>query len=354
MKEIVLNIHMHTRHSDGTGTHRDIAQAAIQTGLDAVIVTDHNKLVMEGEGYYSDSGQKVLVLIGEEIHDPEREPEKNHLLVMGVDKELAQEAKDLNRLLDLINQSRGLSFLAHPIDPAAPQFNQSDFSWVDWNVSGYTGIELWNGFSEFKTRLNSTAEAVFYAYQPKRVARGPFSETLRLWDRLTSEGRRVVAVGGSDAHALHSSLGLLKRTLFPYQYHFQAVNTHLLLPNDLSGNLEGDKKNIYDALRRGHAFIGYDLPHPTRGFRFSASNTFQAAVMGDEINFGGGITLQVALPRRGEFHLIKDGCRIQSWRNCQEASCSATSPGVYRIEAYLPYKGLKRGWIFSNPIYIRE
>ena len=45
MHEIVVNLHMHTVYSDGTGTHKDIAHAAIKTGLDAVIVTDHNVLV---------------------------------------------------------------------------------------------------------------------------------------------------------------------------------------------------------------------------------------------------------------------------------------------------------------------
>ena len=45
MHEIVINLHMHTRYSDGTGTHKDIADAAIKAGLDAVIVTDHNVLV---------------------------------------------------------------------------------------------------------------------------------------------------------------------------------------------------------------------------------------------------------------------------------------------------------------------
>ena len=45
MHEAVVNLHMHTRYSDGTGTHRDIAQAAIAAGVDVVIVTDHNILV---------------------------------------------------------------------------------------------------------------------------------------------------------------------------------------------------------------------------------------------------------------------------------------------------------------------
>ena len=52
MHEIVVNLHMHTRYSDGSGTHKDIAEAAMQTGLDAVIVTDHNVLVLGVEGYY--------------------------------------------------------------------------------------------------------------------------------------------------------------------------------------------------------------------------------------------------------------------------------------------------------------
>jgi predicted metal-dependent phosphoesterase TrpH len=57
MHEIVVNLHMHTRYSDGTGTHKDIAHAAIKTGLDAVIVTDHNVLVQGVEGYYRVASQ---------------------------------------------------------------------------------------------------------------------------------------------------------------------------------------------------------------------------------------------------------------------------------------------------------
>ena len=29
-----------------------------------------------------------------------------------------------------------------------------------------------------------------------------------------------------------------------------------------------------------------------------------------------------------------------------------TEPGVYRVEVYIPYRGKRRAWIFSNPIYI--
>jgi len=354
MPEIAVNLHMHTRHSDGSGSHQDIADAALEAGLDAVIVTDHNLLVQEYEGYYAKGDQKVLLLVGEEIHDRKRVPEKNHLLVFGIDQELAGEANNTKRLIKKVQKAGGLSFLAHPVDPAAPLFDQKDLSWEDWEVSGYTGIELWNGFSEFKTRLNSKKAAVFYAFFPKRIARGPFLETIIIWDRLTAEGQKVVAIGGSDAHALSASLGPLKRTLFPYLFHFRGVNTHLIIPSPLTGNLNPDKKLILEALGQGHAFIGYDLPHPTSGFQLKGSSTHDSAIMGDEISLKGGVTLQITLPLKTECILIKDGQPVKTWMNQEICSYSATQPGVYRVEVYLPYKGLRRGWIFSNPIYIRE
>ncbi len=85
---------------------------------------------------------------------------------------------------------------------------------------------------------------------------------------LLSKGQHVVAVGGSDAHARHMSLGPLHRTIFPYEYHFSTINTHVLTPMPLTGNLAEDRKMVFDALAAGHCFIGYDLPAPTRGFSF--------------------------------------------------------------------------------------
>ena len=256
--------------------------------------------------------------------------------------------------MNQIQQLEGLSFLAHPIDPAAPKFDQGDFSWDKWDVTGFTGIELWNGFSEFKTKLKGIPAALWYAFNPSRIARGPIPETIKLWDRLTRAGNQVVAVGGSDAHALHSNLGPIKRTVFPYLYHFQSINTHLLLPRQLSGDLTSDRSLIMTALRQGHAFIGYDLPRSTRGFRFSGSSAEGNALMGDEISLGKGITLQITLPGRAECILIKDGQPLKTWQNKTTCSYGATQPGIYRVEVYLPFLGRRRAWIFSNPIYILE
>ncbi|MGI6553210.1 MAG: hypothetical protein ACOX37_09435 [Bacillota bacterium] len=66
--------------------------------------------------------------------------------------------------------------------------------------------------------------------------------------------RPVVGIGGSDAHAVKVTYGPLSREVFPYEYLFRCVNTHVLLPEPLSGELDRDRNLIYQALGSGHCF----------------------------------------------------------------------------------------------------
>ena len=245
MQEIIVNLHMHTRYSDGSGSHQDIAEAALKCGLDAVIVTDHNVLVRGFEGYIKDGKRKVLMLVGQEIHDQDRDPQKNHILALGAEKELATFADDPQMLINAVRESGGLSFLAHPDDPAAPAFNETDISWEDWSVTNYTGIELWNALSEFKTLLPTKLHGVLYALFPELIAHHPIPATLRKWDELLANNQ-VVAIGSSDAHANEWHLGPFRRVIFPYEFQFKTINTHIILPNPLTGDVNTDKKIIYD------------------------------------------------------------------------------------------------------------
>jgi len=353
MHEIVVNLHMHTRYSDGSGTHKDIAHAAIKTGLDAVIVTDHNVHVQGVEGYYRVDRSRVLLLVGQEIHDQDRIPQKNHLLVFNANRDLSGLADDPQTLINGVTEAGGICFIAHPKDPAAPAFNEDDISWETWDVQGFTGIELWNGLSELKTVVPTKLHGLFYAFLPQFIGHQPIPEVLERWDNLTETGVRIVAIGGSDAHAMNLSMGPLHRMIFPYEFHFRTINTHVFIPEQLTGDMPTDKKRIYKALANGHCFVGYDLPAPTRGFRFRAKGLEHSAIMGDEIPVNGGVTLQAHLPSEAEIRLIKDGKMVRKWSRQQACTYSVTEPGVYRIEAWRNYLGRKRGWIFSNPIYVR-
>ncbi|MBK9926580.1 MAG: PHP domain-containing protein [Anaerolineales bacterium] len=353
MHEIVVNLHMHTRYSDGSGTHKDIAEAAIKTGLDAVIVTDHNVLVQGVEGYYRLNTTRVLLLVGQEVHDQDLIPQKNHLLIFNANRDLAGLADDPQSLINGVNEAEGLCFIAHPNDAAAPAFGETDITWDAWNVHGYTGIELWNGLSEIKTIVPTKLHAAFLALFPQLIGHGPDPKTLQRWDDLMSNGKRVIAIGGSDAHAFHMNMGPVHRVIFPYDFHFKTVNTHVFVPEPLTGDVPTDKKVIYEAIANGHCFVGYDLPASTKGFRFKAKGLEHSAIMGDEIPSKGGVTLQIHIPdKEADIHLFKDGIRIGAWRHQQDVTYTASEPGVYRVEVRRNYLGKKRGWIFSNPIYV--
>ena len=351
MHELVINLHMHTTYSDGSGTYAELGQAALKTGVDVLLVTDHNVLVQGVDAYYRDGKKRALVLACEEIHDQDRDPQKNHLLVFGTGQELATLADDPQTLISAVARLGGLSFIAHPVDPAMPAFGETDISWEDWNITGFTGIELWNGFSELKTVAKGKLDAIIYAFVPAAIPHGPLPKAIHIWDDLLAKGQRVVAVGGSDAHARHMSMGPLHKTIFPYEYHFSTINTHILTPMPLTGNLTQDRKIVFDGLAAGHCFIGYDLPAPTRGFRFSAQGRHSSVIMGEKIELAGAVTLRGEFPANAEIKLIKDGKCVKALHG-ETFTYVTNETGVYRVEAYKYFLGKRRGWIFSNPIYV--
>ena len=353
MEEIITNIHIHTRYSDGKKLHREIAEDAIKAGLDAIIITDHNMYVKGFDGYYSKNGKKVLVIVGEEIHDRNRIPQKNHLLALGINNSHARHARSPQELIDSINKDQGLSFIAHPFDPELTIFNEDDLSWVDWSVSGFTGLELWNNLSEFKIRVNQIPAGIFYSFFPAFLAKAPPVQIRKIWDLLLAEGKKVVAIGGTDAHTLIYKFGPFKKTIFPYSYHFKTINTHILIENKLSGDAEKDTDLILNALKKGNTFISNDRIKSGKGFRFNLNKNGKTWLMGDEVDFSEGLVLTADLPADAECELIKDGEPVFQSQKCRQILFPVQSPGCYRLECYRRHLFEKRGWLFSNPIYIR-
>jgi hypothetical protein len=347
--EVVGNLHVHTLYSDGSGTHRAVAEAAAQAGLDFVITTDHNIWVEGAEGYYA----KALLLVGEEVHHVRRLPPCNHLLVYGAEEEMALLAADPQRLIDEVNNRGGLCFLAHPFEKGSRLgSNLGPIPWADWQVSGYVGLEVWNTMSEFKGLLLGPLTALFYALSPSLAFRGPFRATLRQWDRLLGEGRHVAAIGGADAHATTYRMGSIQRVVFPYEALFRWVNTHLLLEQPLSGELSEDKRLIYEALRAGRTWAGYDRAGTTRGFTFRAHSGAQMATLGEELPRAGAVRFEVEVPARGLIRLLHAG-RIVARAQGRRLRFLTADPGAYRVEVLRFFRGRWRGWIYSSPIYVR-
>ncbi len=347
MHEYVGNIHVHTTYSDGASSVEEVAAIAGRAGLDFVMISDHNTLaaLRDGkEGWYD----RVLALIGVEVGE-----EHNHYLAWRVNKEVPDDPGHPQSVIDAVRAQGGIGFIAHPFERGCKYgFSGKAFTWVDWGVTGFTGICIWNFTSQWKGSVTNPATALYYYFYRRGAVRAPDTETLGMWDSLLT-GRKVVAIGGTDAHAFTFGFGPLKARIFPYEYLFRTINTHVLTEAGLTGGLENDKAAIYSALERGRCFISYDLLGDARGFEFTASTDSQKAYMGDEISIAGSVKFLVRTPRRAYVRLIRDG---SPWREGSGALhiYSANRPGVYRVEVYRQgITGQLKAWIFSNPIYVR-
>ncbi|MDF1512475.1 MAG: CehA/McbA family metallohydrolase [Anaerolineae bacterium] len=348
-REYVGNLHVHTLYSDGHGTHQQITDAAAAAELDFVITTDHNTRPTGLEGYYG----RVLLLLGEEVHNVQRHPQVSHLLIYGTNTEIAPYSfSSAQMLINKALDREGICYIAHPVEKRSPI--NSDFAaipWADWPIKGIHGLEIWNYMSEFKGLLWSKPAALIYALRPDIGIRGPFRSTLKLWDELLNKGYHLAAIGNADAHAAPYSMGPIKRVIFPYEYLFRCVNTHILTSSALTGDAAEDKVLIYDALRNGRTFVGYDLPHPTRGFSFTAHSGSTTAVPGEDFRRLGATTINIRTPASGEIRLLRDGKRLLQQKGTYLTHTTEV-PGIYRAEVYKRFRGRKVGWIFSSPIYV--
>lgn len=352
MYEIKIALHIHTNYSDGHANHHELMKIASETGLDGIITTDHNILVQGLDGFYGDGKEKTFLMVGEEVHDRNLTPPGNHLLAIGAGREMAPYAADPQRLIDQVDRSEGLSFLAHPDEAALERFGEQRYPWRRWDVQGFTGIELWNQMSEFKSVSADLWSAIIHTLFPKRMSQGPLESTLSLWDNLiASRKRQIVAVGGVDAHEIIKNIGPISLRLYPYAHHFRSVTTHIITPKPLVGQFQQDRSMILNALKAGHCYVAYDLPAATDGFRFSVHTDAGQFIMGDQVEVKKGLTFQIRLPKKNPTRLFRNGTIIQEWQDREVCTFLTTDPGVYRVESYIPYKGKLRGWIFSNPIY---
>lgn len=360
------NMHIHTRFSDGEKWHAEIAHDAIAAGLDFIVVTDHNVYVTGVEGYYENERGRVLLLTGEEVHNVRRRPQASHFLAYGAQRELAALAADPQALIDATLDAGGYGFLAHPHEEALPLINSPDLGWHDWDIEGFSGLEIWNYMSVFKNTVARRLQQMRWKHKlidalvslrmtlnPERHVDGPDPATLALWDEFLARGMRVAAVGNSDAHGTPMSLGPIHREIYPYEFLFRAVNTHVLVPEPLNGDLAHDRALLLRAIGRGHSWVGYDMPAPTDGFRFTVQGS-QKGIIGDEMPLGAaGATLQVKAPARCRIRIVRHGNIVAQVERESNLAYMPDQPGAYRVECLIPYLGRERGWIYSNPIYLR-
>lgn len=344
--EYVGSIHLHTTSSDGAAAHEEVCRIASQAGLDFLIATDHNVLVHGKDGWQGD----LLLLVGEEIHDAKRIPEANHYLAFDIKEDVFTYASSPQAVIDAVNAQGGFGFIAHPFEHSPPFTGEAELPWVDWGVTGYTGLEIWNYMSEFKSYLHNLRRALLFVFFPSAAISGPFPETLAKWDELL-EVRRTPALAGTDVHGNTYRLGPLRRAVLPYEHCFKALRTHIFTPEPFNGELEHDEALVYEALKGGHSFVAYDAIGDASGLTFSARRDKESAGMGQKIPLGDGVQFEVVSPLPADLCLFKNG-EVVVRQKGKRLTHRAQESGVYRVEAYRRHLFKTRGWVFTNPIYV--
>ena len=347
MFEYVGSIHMHSVFSDGSGEVPQIAKYANELGLDFIILTDHNTLRALEEGYENWYGN-TLCIVGTEINDKEN---KNHYLALRINKTYSTRisAKEYVRK---VKEDGGIGFIAHPHEVRTHMKEHPPYPWVEWNTDDFNGIEIWNHMSEWMENLTEDNKYQSFLH-PLRSIVAPCEETLKKWDELNLK-RRVVGIGGSDAHAhKYNLLGFLEVEIFPYKVLFKAIRTHILIDKELTrGNDEDSvtkaKDAIYNALAQGRCFFANDYHGDSKGFRFYAKSGDKIYQMGDLIKDIKEIKFYVLLPvQNAEIKLIRNGAKIAQAED-KSAEFIVEDPGAYRVEVYI----YNKAWIYSNHIRV--
>ena len=347
MFELVGAIHIHSVFSDGSGEIKEITGFANEAGLDYIILTDHNTLRALHDGYEGWHGN-TLLLVGCEINDKEN---KNHLLALGVNEAYSTRlpAKEYTRL---VKESGGLGFIAHPHEKRNSMSEHPPYPWIEWDTEDFTGLEIWNHMSEWMEGLTDQNKYNYFIHPLKSISMPP-KDTLDKWDELNLI-RRVVGIGGVDAHAHKVNLlGFFEVEVFPYKVLFKSIRTHILVdskftPSDKKENLLKAKNELYSSLKNGRCFISNYYHGDATGFKFFAEDGQKIYQMGDLIPLLDKVKLRVSLPNiSGTIKLLKNG-EVFGIIDGFDAEFMVNEKGAYRVEVYLN----ENAWIFSNHIRI--
>jgi hypothetical protein len=336
-------IHIHSQHSDGSGSIPHIARAARQAGIEWVIITDHDTLDGRADHGYIDG---VLTLVDQEIT-----PFHNHFLGLNLDRVISNTLPP-QQFIDATYDAGGFGIIAHPDEQTYNEF-KGLYRWDDWNINSptnmsgrSTGIELWNFMSDWGEQVTPSNKEFLYTF-PMRGLRGPTKATLEWWDALNIAGKRTFGIWGLNAHAYLRPSPFGRLQVFSYEWSFKTLTNYLWLPEKLPGNLNTAMRMVYGALAQGRSYMVNRMEGDCPNLEFVAFRGAERWYAGDIASLREGpITIKVALGTDASVRLIHNGTEILRGRSTLLTTINAS--GVYRIES----TKTKTPWLMTNPIYI--
>jgi hypothetical protein len=348
--------HVHTNRSDGRSSPEDVAAAAARAGLKFVIFTDHGDgTAKPASPAYHDG---VLCIDAVEVST-----RGGHYIAVDMPASPYPLAGDPRDVIEDVRRLGGFGIVAHPDSP------KDDLRWREWNEP-FDGIELVNLDTGWRTRVAEagwrsmiTALAT-YPFRPTETIghlAGESTVAFARWESLTRR-RRIVALGGADAHAKISLADVDpgdNRFSLPipgYQAALGSVTLHVRLERELSGDAASDAKLVVAAIRSGQLYTALNAIAAPPYLEFTATNGRGSAEAGGELPADGPVTLRVRTN-------APPGFKATVWRGLEQLSADRSEqdftvaapadPAVYRVEVRATDRSRSPLWLLSNPIYVR-
>ncbi len=319
----------------------NIANDAENDSVDFIFLSPHTpETIMEKqhtdyfqkEGYYG----RTMVFTGEEIDE---QSDKNHIISYGQKEWVGKIG--FEKSIPIINNSDGLTFIAHPFGRHRIFILNSNHCW-NKGIIKITGIEVWSLL--FDLVQNKTLFTLPYNYLrfPYNL-RGPDRKTLGFWD-MYLKTNKTVGIAGLDIHKLPQFLKMfdIKRAI-TYRFVFKVLRNHVLCKEKLTGAFEKDKSIILESVKAGRLFIANDFLMDSSGFFME--NPQGNKTMGDV--FSQDEEIFINLPCKALI-LMKMNGKVLWVKETKEYKISLKEKGVYRAEIFLG----NTPWIFTNPIFV--
>ncbi|MBN2017271.1 MAG: CehA/McbA family metallohydrolase [Candidatus Cloacimonetes bacterium] len=337
-------IHIHTEHSfDGHGTLQEIVEIAQQEHIDFLIITDHRNIDVKKELSLL-LPHNVIPIIGYEMNDANK---NNHYLIFDID-EVYPLTMTVEEYVSKTREQGGIGFIAHPFEKRKSRRTLRTYVWTDWSVMEFDGMEIWNYISEWTDKLRIPLNVIPKILFPDTSISRPNKQTVRKWDELNNNGRRIPAIGSVDSHQNKYSFGPFSISFLPHKKLFKTIRTNIQTREPIS-----DKKPeqaILSKLKAGNSYVvNYTHADPYMFYcGIESKITENFALPGEEISISEReLYLYIYLQQDCHVKIIHNGKVVHTeYRN--KISYPIKEKGLYRIEVFI---GLK-GWLFSNPMYV--
>jgi hypothetical protein len=267
---------------------------------------------------------------------------------------IAEDEPDIDpqAYVDEVLARGGMGFIAHPDHEGTKLFHVKHYPWLDWSVTGYTGMGIWDFMTDWQDTLRGYPRSILSFLFPAFFLTGPRKVTLERWDRLNSSAK-VVGIGELDNHDTSNRALGFNLSAFPFAKAFKFMRTHVITERPLVKDQVKDIASLLSALKQGRVYVAGEYFRKSKGFSFVMTDNMRSATLGDHFILENEARLTATLPSTAKIRIIKDGTLFREDIG-RELTGNISEPGVYRIEAYLRVLGKYRPWIFSNPIYVKK